>query len=109
MKVVCGNTRVENVCTLELLAGESKICAHSSWHPRQEERCSNIWEEANRCLRHCKHCPFRSYPKWCVNTQPNSTTHSNSIHECYNRFRIGRNQMVELVLLAKIVCRSFDT
>lgn len=43
-----------------------------------------------------------------MNTEPDTAAHGDAVHEGHIRLRVGCNQMVELVLEAKVGDRLFD-
>ena len=96
-----GEARVHRVGAVDPRAGQAEIGAESAGQPRQEERCADVREEADRGLRHGEHRVLAGDTVGAVDRYADAAAHADAVNQRDIGFWEGRRSAVERVFLGE--------
>ena len=103
VQVVGGDAGVEDVGGGEALGGQGQVGADVAVEARQEEGAADVREEADCCFGHGEDGAFGGDAEGRVHREPDAAAHRDAVHERDVGFRVGRDQVVELVFEPEVV------
>ncbi len=103
MQIVSSDTSVKNLNANEAVGGEGEVGAQLAVEAGQEEGTPDVREKPDGSFGHGEDGALRRDAEGRVHAQPDAAAHRDAVHQRDVGFRVGGDQVVELVFQREVV------